>query len=148
VLPKRARRTKSLDTLLPALHLRGISAGDFQEVFAALLSKDVPNLSPAVIARLKSEWEPQRIMVSLRSSSRAVRIRQAIEAAGAMLLYLPAYSPDFNPIEMAFSKFKVLLRAAAARTINDLREAIRLAIGAFKPSECQNYFVAAGYDAT
>jgi len=75
-------------------------------------------------------------------------VRQAIEAAGAMLLYLPAYSPDFNPIEMAFSKFKALLRAAAARTINDLWEAIRLAIGAFKPSECQNYFVAAGYDAT
>jgi len=52
-----------------------------------------------------------------------------------------------QPIEMAFSKFKALLRAAAARTINDLWEAIRLAIGAFKPSECQNYFVAAGYDA-
>ena len=52
-------------------------------------------------------------------------VRQAIEAAGAMLLYLPAYSPDFNPIEMAFSKFKALLRAAAARTIDDLWEAIR-----------------------
>jgi transposase len=75
-------------------------------------------------------------------------VRQAIEAAGAMLLYLPAYSPDFNPIEMAFSKFKALLRAAAARTIDDLWEAIRLALGAFTPSECQNYFAAAGYDAT
>ena len=75
-------------------------------------------------------------------------VRQAVEAAGAMLLYLPAYSPDFNPIEMAFSKFKALLRAAAARTIDDLWEAIRLALGAFTPSQCQNYFAAAGYDAT
>lgn len=53
ILPKWARRTKSLDALLPALYLRGISAGDFQEVLTALLGKDAPNLSPAVIARLK-----------------------------------------------------------------------------------------------
>jgi len=57
ILPQWARRTKSLDALLPALYLRGISAGDFQEVLTALLGKDAPNLSPAVIARLKSEWE-------------------------------------------------------------------------------------------
>ena len=71
-------------------------------------------------------------------------VRQAIEAAGATLMYLPAYSPDFNPIEMAFSKFKALLRAAAARTIPDLWEAIRIAIDAFTPTDCQNYFAAAG----
>ena len=75
-------------------------------------------------------------------------VRQTIEAAGAILMYLPAYSPDFNPIEMAFSKFKALLRAAAARTIPDLWAAIRIALDAFTPSECQNYFAAAGYDAT
>jgi putative transposase len=57
ILPKWARRTKSLDALLPVLYLRGISAGDFQEALAALLGKDAPNLSAAVIARLKSEWE-------------------------------------------------------------------------------------------
>src|SRR5208282_3184485 len=69
-------------------------------------------------------------------------VRQAIEAAGAMLLYLPAYSPDCKPppIEMAFSKFKALLRAAAARTIPDLWEAIQTALNAFTSSECQNYF--------
>ena len=50
ILPKWARRTKSLDALLPVLYLRGISAGDFQEVLTALLGKDAPNLSPAVIA--------------------------------------------------------------------------------------------------
>ena len=59
ILPQWARRTKSLDALLPALYLRGISAGDFQEVLTALLGKDAPNLSPAVIARLKGEWEEE-----------------------------------------------------------------------------------------
>ena len=59
ILPKWARRTKSLDALLPALYLRGISAGDFQEVLTALLGKDAPNLSPAVIARLKGDWEDE-----------------------------------------------------------------------------------------
>jgi len=57
ILPKWARRTRSLDALLPALYLRGVSTGDFQEVLTALLGKDAPNLSPAVIARLKGEWE-------------------------------------------------------------------------------------------
>ena len=59
ILPQWARRTKSLDALLPALYLRGISAGDFQEVLTALLGKEAPNLSPAVIARLKGEWEEE-----------------------------------------------------------------------------------------
>jgi len=57
ILPKWARRTRSLDALLPILYLRGISTGDFQEALAALLGKDAPNLSPAVIARLTAEWQ-------------------------------------------------------------------------------------------
>ena len=57
ILPKWARRTKSLDALLPVLYLRGVSTGDFQEVLAALLGKDAPNLSPAVITRLTAEWQ-------------------------------------------------------------------------------------------
>jgi putative transposase len=55
-LPRWARRTTSLDALLPILYLRGVSAGDFQEALSVLLSKDAPNLSPAVIARLKESW--------------------------------------------------------------------------------------------
>jgi transposase len=74
-------------------------------------------------------------------------VREAIEAAGARLLYLPPYSPDFNPIEMAFAKLKALLRAAAARTVPDLFQAIAEALKRFTPNECQNYLVAAGYDA-
>ena len=57
ILPRWARRTRSLDALLPILYLRGISMGDFQEALAALLGKDAPNLSPSVIARLRAEWE-------------------------------------------------------------------------------------------
>ncbi len=75
-------------------------------------------------------------------------VRQAIEAAGASLRYLPPYSPDFNPIEMAFAKLKALLRAAAARTISDLWQAIADALRRFTPQECANYLAAAGYDAT
>ncbi len=70
------------------------------------------------------------------------------QGAKASLLYLPAYSPDFNPIEMAFSKFKALMRAAAPRTIANLWSTIADAIERFTPAECQAYFAAAGYDAT
>jgi transposase len=74
-------------------------------------------------------------------------VREAIEAASASLLYLPPYSPDFNPIELAFAKLKALLRAVAARTVPDLWEALKSGLDAFTPSECRNYFTAAGYDA-
>lgn len=73
-------------------------------------------------------------------------VRKAIEDVGATLVYLPPYSPDFNPIEMAFSKFKAILRKAAARTIPELWGVIGEAIDQFKPDECKNYFAAAGYD--
>ena len=57
ILPRWARRTRSLDALLPVLYLRGVSMGDFQEALGALLGKDAPNLSPSVITRLRDEWE-------------------------------------------------------------------------------------------
>ncbi len=73
-------------------------------------------------------------------------VRHAIEGAGAHLLYLPPYSPDFNPLEMAFSKLKAILRKAAARTVDELWNVIANALDAFTPIECQNYFAAAEYD--
>ena len=73
-------------------------------------------------------------------------IRLAIEAAGATLRYLPPYSPDFNPIENAFSKLKAFLRKAAARSISELWNAMRDALDAFTPQECANYFTATGYE--
>ena len=74
------------------------------------------------------------------------RVIEAIEAAGASLLYLPPYSPDFNPIEIAFAKLKTLLRKTAARTVDGLWQTIAEALEAFTTEECQNYFTAAGYD--
>ena len=73
-------------------------------------------------------------------------IREAIEAAGASLVFLPAYSPDFNPIENAFAKLKALLRKAAERTMEGLWRAIGRLLDLFTPAECANYFAAAGYD--
>lgn len=72
-------------------------------------------------------------------------VRSAIIAAGAYLHYLPAYSPDLNPIEMAFAKLKALLRKAAARTLGELWDVIASAIDAFTPQECKNYLAACRY---
>jgi transposase len=69
-----------------------------------------------------------------------------IEAAGASLLYLPPYSPDFNPIEMAFSKLKAFLRKAAARTKHELDAVIADAIERYPADHCENYFSACGYE--
>jgi transposase len=73
-------------------------------------------------------------------------VRAAIEAVGARLLYLPPYSPDFNPIENAFSKLKALLRKAAERTIERLWAAIGELLNDFTPKQCANFFANAGYD--
>jgi transposase len=83
------------------------------------------------------------------SSHKGPRVRELIECAqhGVRLLYLPSYSPDFNPIENAFAKLKVLLRRAAERTIAGLWSAIGQLLDTFAPQECANDFAAAGYDA-
>ena len=75
-----------------------------------------------------------------------VAIRQAVEAAGAEMVFLPPYSPDFNPIEMAFSKIKALLKKAATRSVLALWDAIREAIDAVTPNDARNYFAACGYE--
>ena len=72
-------------------------------------------------------------------------VRQAFEAVGAKVRYLPAYSPDFNPIEMAFSKLKTALRKGAARTVTTLMKLIGKLIKTFAPEQCANYFRHAGY---
>ena len=95
----------------------------------------VPDLRPGDVV----------IMDNLGSHKRP-SIRAAIEAAGASLLYLPPYSPDFNPIENAFAKLKAMLRRAAEPTIDGLWSAIGKIIDSFNPTECANYFAAAGYD--
>jgi transposase len=73
-------------------------------------------------------------------------VREAIEAVNATLLYLPPYSPDFNPIENAFSKLKAHVRKASARTVEALEEAVASALKTFQPEHCTNFFAHAGYE--
>jgi transposase len=79
------------------------------------------------------------------SAHKVPGVREAIETAGARLLYLPPYSPDFNPIEQLFAKLKALLRKAAERSVDGLWNRIAELLDAFKPDECANYFRNAGY---
>jgi len=79
------------------------------------------------------------------SSHKVAGVREAIEARGASLIYLPPYSPDLNPIEQAFAKLKALLRKAAPRTVESLWSVIGESLSAFPPNECANYLTAAGY---
>ena len=78
-------------------------------------------------------------------SHKVAGVREAIEAASASLLFLPAYSPDLNPIEMAFAKLKALLRARAIRTVDALWNALRPLTECFTPEECSNFLRHAGY---
>ena len=79
------------------------------------------------------------------SSHKVQGVREAIASCGADLRYLPAYSPDLNPIEMAFSKLKALLRQAAARDWESLLEATAQSLPSFTPEHCQNFFRHAQY---
>ena len=80
------------------------------------------------------------------SSHKVVGVREAIEAVGAELRYLPPYSPDLNPIEKLFSKLKTLLRKAELRTIEALWKHIGKLIDTFPAAECANYLASCGYD--
>jgi transposase len=105
------------------------------EAFLAYTSQVlVPTLSPGDIVNLDN-----------LSCHKVAGVREAIEGAGARLCYLPPYSPDLNPIELAFAKIKALLRIAAARTVDGLWQAIADTLGAFSPAECTAYLRHAGY---
>ena len=106
-------------------------------VFLAYVQQQlIPTLKPGDLV----------IMDNLSSHKRA-GVKEAIESVGAELMYLPPYSPDLNPIELAFSKLKTLLRKAAARTTDELENAIVKIINQFKPRECANFFGHCGYNA-
>lgn len=131
-------------TFVGALTVRGFAApwvldGPInREAFETYVEKVlVPDLRPGDVV----------IMDNL-SSHKGDKVRDLIEAAGATLRFLPPYSPDFNPIENAFAKLKALLRKAAERTVDALWTTIGHLIDQFTPTECRNYFAAAGYDAT
>ena len=95
----------------------------------------VPTLSPGDI-----------IVLDNLPAHKVPGARKAIERVGAQMMFLPPYSPDFNPIEMAFAKLKALLRARAARTVTTLWDAAGSVLDAFTPDECANFFTAAGYE--
>lgn len=100
-------------------------------------------------------WVEQSLVKTLKAgdivvmdnlgSHKVAGVREAIEAAGATILYLPPYSPDLNPIEQVFAKLKTLLRKTAARTVDALWAAIGKLLDAFSPQECSNYLTNSGY---
>ena len=129
-------------TFVAGLRLDGIAApmvldGPInRDAFQAYVDQVlVPELKPGDV-----------VVMDNLSSHKGPAVRRAIEAAGANLLYLPPYSPDFNPIENAFAKLKALLRKAAVRTIGALWDEIGMILNLFTPAECANYFKAAGYE--
>ena len=80
------------------------------------------------------------------ATHKSPRAAAALKAIGAWFLFLPPYSPDLNPIEMAFAKIKTLIRKAAARTYDQLWQAVGTVCNIFKDEECYNFFKAAGYE--
>ena len=88
------------------------------------------------------------VIIDNLSAHKVAGVRQAIEARGAELVYLPPYSPDLNPIEQLFARLKALLRKAAARTVSTLWAAIGALLESFQPDECANYFRNSGYGST
>jgi transposase len=123
-----------LDGMVAPMVLDGPINGDWFEAYVSQIL--LPTLRPGDVV----------IMDNLSSHKRA-SVQEMIEAKGARLRFLPPYSPDFNPIEMAFSKLKALLRKVAERTVDGLWTAIGRFVDVFTPQECANYFAAAGYDA-
>ena len=95
------------------------------------------------LARELSEGD--LVVMDNLSSHKVAGVREAIAGAGAQTLYLPPYSPDLNPIEMAFSKLKRLVRTAAQRTVAGLEAAVADAIDRLTPTDCRNYFAHCGY---
>lgn len=129
-------------TLVAGLRMTGMVApmvldgpinGDWFEAYVTQVL--VPELRPGDVV----------IMDNLSSHKRA-SVRERIEAAGASLGFLPPYSPDFNPIEKAFSRLKAMLRKAGERTVSGLWDLIGKLVGIFHPQECANYFSSCGYE--
>ena len=129
-------------TFVVALRLCGLSAP---------MMLDGPMNGPAFLAYVEQVLVPtlrlgQIVVMDNLPAHKLPGVRAAIQATGAILLLLPPYSPDFNPIEHAFAKFKAILRKAAARTIPKLWDTIRDALPQFTPDECANMFTATGYE--
>lgn len=122
---------RSTGLTAPAVFDGAINGASFLAYVKQIL---VPTLRPGDI-----------VVLDNLSSHKIEGVREAIEAAGAELRYLPPYSPDLNPIEQLFAKLKSLLRKAAARTVDVLWNTIGRLIESFDPDECANYIRNSGY---
>ena len=128
-------------TVVAALRCDGVSAtGVFDgaingEAFLAFVEQ-------VLVPTLRAQ---DVVIMDNLGSHKIAGVREAIEAAGASLLFLPPYSPDLNPIEMAFAKLKALLRARAIRTVEALWNALRPLTECFTTDECSNFLRHAGY---
>lgn len=130
-------------TFVGALRATGITAP---------LVVDGPMNGDVFLAYVEQQLAPtlrpgDTVIMDNLSSHKRVGVREAIESTGASLVYLPPYSPDLNPIELAFSKLKAKLRQAAARTVTDLENAIAQICDQFTSQECKAYFRHCGYSA-
>ena len=128
-------------TFVGALRLTG---------FTAPLVIDGPMNGQLFLAYVQQQLAPTLqpgdvVVMDNLPAHKVTGVRQAIEAVGARVVYLPPYSPDFNPIEQAFAKLKGLLRTAAQRTIAGLEQAIADSLERFTRTECRNYFRNSGY---
>jgi transposase len=135
------RNRGAVTTVLASLTPTGVgptqtlSGGTTKEVFLSYLTDELgPTLEPGQI-----------VVLDNLGAHRATAVRAAVEARGAALLYLPAYSPDFNPIELVFGTLKTALRRAGARTREGLETAIRTALAAITPTQARAYFAHCGY---
>ena len=148
----RARKGERCRAAIPHGHWKTttFTAGLRLSGLAAPMLLDGPMNGDAFLAYVEQVLAPELeqndiVIMDNLPAHKVTGVRQAIEKVGASLLYLPPYSPDFNPIEMAFSKLKAILRKAAARSIDDLWQVIADALDKFSQQDCTNYFTAAGY---
>ena len=135
------RNRGRVTTLLASLSPTGIGptrtrlGGTTKEAFLAYLREELaPTLAPG-----------QVVILDNLGAHRAREVREAVEARGARLLYLPPYSPDFNPIELAFAKLKASLRRAGARTREALEAAIRDGLAAVTQADTRGFYAHCGY---
>jgi len=113
-----------------------VVGGTTKEVFEAYVERVLaPTLRPGQVV----------VVMDNLSAHKGEAVRELVEARGCELLFLPPYSPDYNPIEEAFSKIKVLLRKAEARTREALIEAMGKAISAVTPQDVRGFFEHCGY---
>ena len=142
----RARRGERLVGKIPHGHWKTTTfvAGLRSDALTAPCVIDGPMNGNTFLAYVEQILAPSLkpgdiVVLDNLSAHKVAGVREAVEAAGARLLYLPPYSPDFNPIEQLFAKIKALLRKAAERSVDGLWSRIASLLDAFTPQECANY---------